>query len=107
MKDLIKSALVFAGGAAAGAAAVLMLTTPEGKELQKKLKEHLKDAQKACEDAMKKAEESGHLRLFHSRRSLFLRISLRYQPKLRLRSHRISSSAAFLSVSLINTRRLM
>ena len=58
MKDLIKSALVFAGGAAVGAAAVLMLTTPEGKELQKKLKEHLKDAKKACEDAMKKAEET-------------------------------------------------
>lgn len=49
MKDLFKAGMVFAAGAAVGAAVVLLLTTEKGKEVCEKMKEGVNDLLKECE----------------------------------------------------------
>ena len=60
MKDLIKSAFVFAAGAAVGAAVVLLLAPETGKEAREHLKDLAKDAkdraQEFCEQVKQKVE---------------------------------------------------
>ena len=50
MKDLIKSAFVFAAGAAVGAAVVLLLAPETGKEARENLKDLAKDAKERAQD---------------------------------------------------------
>ena len=60
MKDLIKSAFVFAAGAAVGAAVVLLLAPETGKEAREHLKDLAKDAKdralEFCEQVKQKVE---------------------------------------------------
>lgn len=62
MKDLIKSAFVFAAGAAVGAAVVLLLAPESGKEAREHLKDLAKDAkeraQEFCEQVKDKVEKA-------------------------------------------------
>lgn len=50
MKDLIKSAFVFAAGAAVGAAVVLLLAPETGKEARENLKDLAKDAKERAQE---------------------------------------------------------
>ena len=50
MKDIIKSAFVFAAGAAVGAAVVLLLAPETGKEARENLKDLAKDAKERAPD---------------------------------------------------------
>lgn len=57
MKDLLKSSLLFAAGAAVGAAVALLVTTEEGAQVREKIKNLVKEAGDAIQEAR---EEDTH-----------------------------------------------
>ena len=62
MKDLIKTTIVFAAGAAVGAAVAMLLTTKTGEEIRTQLRDLAEDAKKRaqdyCEQVKKEIEEA-------------------------------------------------
>jgi len=55
MKDLLKSSLLFAAGAAVGAAVALLVTTEEGAQVREKIKNLVKEAGDAIQEAREEA----------------------------------------------------
>lgn len=51
MKNLLKSSLLFAAGAAVGAVVVLLATTEEGAQVREKIKNLVKEAGDAIQEA--------------------------------------------------------
>lgn len=51
MKNLLKSSLLFAAGAAVGAAVVLLATTEKGAQVREKIKNLVKEAGDAIQEA--------------------------------------------------------
>lgn len=62
MKDLIKTTIVFAVGAAVGAAVAMLLTPKTGEEIRTQLRDLAEDAKKRaqdyCEQVKKEIEEA-------------------------------------------------
>lgn len=62
MKDLIKTTIVFAAGAAVGAAVAMLLTPKTGEEIRTQLRDLAEDAKKRaqdyCEQVKKEIEEA-------------------------------------------------
>ncbi len=62
MKDLIKTTIVFAAGAAVGAAVAMLLTPKTGEEVRSRLHDLAEDAKKRaqdyCEQVKKEIEEA-------------------------------------------------
>ena len=55
MKDLLKSSLLFAAGAAVGATVALLVTTEEGAQVREKIKNLVKEAGDAIQEAREEA----------------------------------------------------
>ena len=57
MKDLIKGAALFIGGAMVGAAAALLLTPKTGEEVRKEIKDLAEEAKKQVQDYCEKVKQ--------------------------------------------------
>ena len=60
MKNLLKSSLLFAAGAAVGAAVVLLATTEEGAQVREKIKNLVKEAGDAIQEAREEVTNPKH-----------------------------------------------
>ena len=57
MKDLIKTTIVFAAGAAVGAAVAMLLTPKTGEEVRSRLHDLAEDAKKRAQDYCEKVKK--------------------------------------------------
>ena len=59
LKDLLKTTLIFAGGAAVGAAVAVYLNSPQGEELKNKLNERIEEFKQKQTPKQEKEAEDG------------------------------------------------